>query len=284
MKIIERKSGLEGIANFIGEVDGKKTYEIVLNGQDPKQLAESTFKRNFKVAKEDVNNLNLDTNGGNEEMEKINNIEQVEIINEEVSADIEETPVEVEEIVIEDNNDETLVERTIKDSEKELEVVLTEEQALEVEQAVEDLSSVIAALPTMKVTIEKNSRSTKVELYPTKMQLVLGYENSLMDYIVKDLKNKISENIELEYINQQKRSNPAAFKARGVQVTDKEGKIEYFKCRNDAMIWITTKFENGELDKKPTYYQVKKALEAGGGEYLGYNWEECDPSEAVTVQ
>lgn len=276
MKVIERKTNLVGEATQIVE-EGKVKYEVAIENQEVKVIAESTFKKNYKVVE--------DTKGVNEKMEENKN-EQVII--EEIPAE-EEIAVDVEEVLVEGDTEEVVVERqATENKEKELEVVLTEAQELEIKQAVSDLSNVITALPIMKVKIEKNSRNTKVELYPVKMQITLGYENDLMDYIVEDLKKEISENIELEYINQQKRSNPAAFKARGVKVTDAEGNVDYYNCRNDAMIWITAKYEKGELDKKPTYYQVKKAIEAGGGEYLGYTWQEWDTTteetEEITAQ
>ena len=113
------------------------------------------------------------------------------------------------------------------------------------------------------------------------MIITVDYKNSLMENIANSLKEAVHElGVEVEFKNMQKRPNPAAFKARGVRVTGANGEEKTFKTRNDAMIWITSKFENNELTVKPTYYQVKKALE-NNLEYAGYKWEEINPAEIV---
>lgn len=254
MKILERKTNLEGTAVELND-NGVITYEVTLPGKDVKVIAESTFKRNYKKINDEVAATEV-ADGGNE-ME-----EQVIIVEE-----------NTEEVV--ENKPEVVEAKTEK-----IEIVLTEEEIAEVNKAVENLKNIIKVLPVNKAIIEKSSRSSKVSLPDTEISLMLEYKNSLMENIAEELKKELEGEVEIEFINQQKRPNPAAFKARGVKATDANGEEKTFKTRNDAMIWITKEFEDGKLDKKPTYYQVKKALESNG-EYAGYKWEEIDPSEVV---
>lgn len=289
-KVLEKKSGLEGVAKAIEGKDGITTYEIALPGKDPKIVAESTLKRNYKKIKDEVAVTEVAAEDGGNQMQ-----EEVVIVEEQIKENLENKNEEVGIIEVEEETNElvemalnpeiieepiTVVEAKSEKVEK-IEVVLTEQDELEVEMAANQISSIINALAANKAIIEKNSRNTKLTVDTAKIIMTLEYNNSLIDYIVDALKEKM-ENVEIEYINQQKRSNPAAFKARGVRTTNSNGEEKTFKTRNDAMIWITKEFEDGKLDKKPTYYQVKKALE-NNGEYAGYKWEEIDPSE-VTIE
>lgn len=273
MKILERKTGLEGTASKITKNE-LTTYEIVLPGKDIKVVAESTFKRNYKKIDEEVAATEVIEDGGNQmEQEVIVVEEQIkDMLNNKLDNNTIEMTINAEAIeepiIVEELKEEKLEEAKI-------EVVLTEEEEKQVKEAMEQISSVINALSANKVIIEKNSRNAKLTVDTAKMVITLDYNNSLMDQIVESLKENLNEKIELEYINQQKRSNPAAFKARGVKITDTNGIEITYKTRNDAMIWITKEFEEGRLDKKPTYYQVKKAIE-NNLEYLGYKWEESN--------
>lgn len=275
MKIVERKTGLNGVANLIVGENGAKTYEVSIEGKEIKTLAESTFKKQYKIVE-------------SEEVSLVDMALNPEIIENEVAADKENAVelVEVEEV--EENelvdmalNPEIVETAVVEAKTEKIEIVLTEEEQAEVDKAVAHLSSVIKALPVDKVSIEKNGHNSKVILGQVGMIITVDYKNSLMENIANSLKELMQESsVEVEFKNMQKRPNPAAFKARGVRVTGANGEEKTFKTRNDAMIWITSKFENNELTIKPTYYQVKKALE-NNLEYAGYKWEEINPAEIV---
>ena len=275
MKIVERKTGLNGVANLIVGENGAKTYEVSIEGKEIKTLAESTFKKQYKIVE-------------SEEVSLVDMALNPEIIENEVAADKENAVelVEVEEV--EENelvdmalNPEIVETAVVEAKTEKIEIVLTEEEQAEVDKAVAHLSSVIKALPVDKVSIEKNGHNSKVILGQVGMIITVDYKNSLMENIANSLKELMQESsVEVEFKNMQKRPNPAAFKARGVRVTGANGEEKTFKTRNDAMIWIASKFENNELTIKPTYYQVKKALE-NNLEYAGYKWEEIDPTQAI---
>lgn len=275
MKIVERKTGLNGVANLIVGENGAKTYEVSIEGRETKTLANSTFKKQYKIVEaEEVSLVDMALNP--------------EIIENEVAVDKENAVelVEVEEV--EENelvdmalNPEIVETAVVETKTEKIEMVLTEDEQAEVDKAVAHLSSVIKALPVDKVSIEKNGHNSKVILGQVGMVITVDYKNSLMENIANSLKELMQESsVEVEFKNMQKRPNPAAFKARGVKVTGADGEEKTFKTRNDAMIWITSKFENNELTVKPTYYQVKKALE-NNLEYAGYKWEEIDPTQTT---
>lgn len=278
MKIVERKTGLNGVANLIVGENGAKTYEVSIEGKETKTIAESTFKKQYKIVEaEEVSLVDMALNPEIIENEvaadKENAVELVEVeeVEENELVDMALNPEIVETAVVEANTEKT----------EKIEIVLTEEEQAEVDKAVAHLSSVIKALPVDKVSIEKNGHNSKVILGQVGMIITVDYKNSLMENIANSLKELMQESsVEVEFKNMQKRPNPAAFKARGVRVTGADGEEKTFKTRNDAMIWITGKFENNELATKPTYYQVKKALE-NNLEYAGYKWEEIDPTQAI---
>lgn len=259
MKIVERKSGLEGFAKEI-EVDGVKKVQINIEGQEEKIVAESTFIRNYKKIKEEneiaVSEENI---GGNEEME---NLVVEEIV-------INEVPEVVEETKLEEVKEEKVVE-----------VVLTEAEEATVFVISDQIASMVNACKEInKIIVEKNTKAIKVILSNTFMEINVTQELKLAEPIFNALKEKLE--IEVEFDNKFKKSNPAAFKARGVKAINKEtGEEKTFKTRNDAMIWITKEHEDGKIFIKPTYYKVKKALEKNE-EYVGYIWSEIIEEEVI---
>ena len=263
IKVIERKSGLEGIAKLDGENNGKKTYEISIEGKDPKIVAESTFVRNYKKIKED-NELAISEEeniGGNEEMENNN--------------------VLVEEIVV---NEVPEVESKVEEAKEEkiVEVVLTDAEEVTVTRLSDQIFTMVNACKEIeKIIIEKNTKTIKVILEKTDMELHISQELKLAEPIYNRLKELLE--IEVEFENKFKKSNPSAFKARGVKAVNKEtGEEHTFKTRNDAMIWITKEREDGKIFIKPTYYKVKKALEKNE-EYVGYIWSEILEEKEVEM-
>lgn len=242
MVVVERKTGIEGVAEK-NIVDDVVSYKVNLDGKE-KTLADSTFKRNYKI---------LNKNNGGNEMETI-----------------------VENVIVEELNKKELEasEDIVVVEDKKVEIVLTEKDKEKVELLADQLSLMVKSLSIVKeLTIEKNVRKCTMVISDTPFAIDIDCELRLVEGLVESLKNKLGEDVEVKYDNKYKRPNPSAFKARGVEVKDKNGESTVFKTRNDAMIWITSLFEKGELDKKPTYYQVKKALEKNL-EYMGYTWSE----------
>lgn len=261
MKIVERKSGLEGFAKEV-VIDGVNKVSVLLDGQEEKIVAESTFIRNYKKIKEETNEIAVDEEiieniGGKEEMENLV-VEEI-VVNE----------VPVEETKIEEVKEEKVVEVVLTEAEQSTVFVISDQIA----------SMVNACKEINKVIVEKNTKAIKVILNNTFIELNVTQELKLAEPIFNELKEKLE--IEVEFDNKFKKSNPAAFKARGVKAINKEtGEEHTFKTRNDAMIWITKEHEDGKIFIKPTYYKVKKALERNE-EYVGYIWSEIVEEETI---
>lgn len=282
IKVMERKTSLEGIATEIVD-NGVKTYEVVLDGKDPKVVAESTFKRNYKkleviednevavdeeVIEENIDNKN---NGGNEKME--NNsivIEEVETM---------DIPVEVIENPIEKND----VVKMIEEQNKVVEITLSEEDEEKANEIADQLVAIVNAFNGVhEIVIEKNTKKCRMIITDTPFAIDVDCKLRLIEAISKIVDEKTDDTIAVKFDNKFKKSNPAAFKAKGLKVTNKEtNEVHEFGTRNEAMKWIEEKFENGELVIKPTYYKVKKALEGNNNEYMGYIWQEIFNEETT---
>lgn len=244
MKIQERKTGLMGEVLNIQEKDGKSFYEVLLNGET-KTVAESTFKRNYKKIKDEIaTTVEVETN------------ELIEmVINPEIIENKEENK----------NN---------------IELVYKETEIVTIKELVNEIKTIASVITTWDLTVIKDTKNIKIKFGHSRIsEIKLDCELNLFDGLVEELKelelkNNVGEKIEVKELNNFKRSNPSAFKARALRVVNIETKEEkIFNKRNDAMIWLEKEFNEGKLEKKPTYYQVKKAIEKNE-EYLGYTWVE----------
>ena len=265
MKVLEKKTNLEGTAVIVDN-NGVKSYEISIPGKDTKVIAESTFKRNYKKIEEEVAVTEEATDGGSE-MENLN--ETVEVVEE-----VELSGNEEEVVIIDDATEEeiTEIETSIPS------IVYSEHEQLKIEVVSTDIINVAKALLTDRLEIIKESKSIKVNFELRDMQLKIDCEVKLFDGIVANLNGKAEElELKIKSNNTFKRPNPAAFKAKGVLV-EKDGRELTFGTRKQAVNWIEKLHADGEIESKPTYYQIKKAIE-NNGQYLGYTWKEIDASE-----
>lgn len=276
IKVLERKTNLEGTAILME--DGN--YKIMLEGKEEKTVAESTFKRNYKKIKDEVasteeeidltemamnpeiieNNL-----GGNEVME-ILEVAVVEENNELVEMAM--NPEIIEEVVVNENVEE------VKEKAKTNTIVeLTEEELQEISLIIQNITPMIEASVAETIIVEKNTKSIKLMFSGIFGGVELNI-NTKIKY-AENIANQLKENIkdkEIVFENKYKRPNPGAFKAKMVKVVY-EGEEIIFDNRKIALNWVEKLYEDGKLDKKPTYYQVKKAIESDG-EYLGIKWSE----------
>ena len=276
IKVLERKTNLEGTAALME--DG--SYKVQLEGKEEKTVAESTFKRNYKKIKDEVastedeidltemamnpeiieNNL-----GGNEVMENLE-VAVVEENNELVEMAM--NPEIIEEVVVNEN-----VEEVKEEAKTNTIVELTEEELQEISLIIQNITPMIEASVAETIVVEKNTKSIKLMFSGIFGGIELNI-NTKIKY-AENIANQLKENIkdkEIVFENKYKRPNPGAFKAKMVKVVY-EGEEIIFDNRKIALNWVEKLYEDGKLDKKPTYYQVKKAIESDG-EYLGIKWSE----------